>query len=448
VCVAYEKIMLNSFTTFIKDRALFKPEDKILLAVSGGIDSMVMWHLFEESGFKYGVIHCNFQLRGKDSDVDETFVRETAEKSGIRVFVKRFDTLEYARLSGISVEMAARELRYKWFEEVRLHEKYDFLATAHHQDDLIETFFINLVRKTGIRGMTGFREKSGTLIRPLLFASRAEIVYWAKEAGIIYHQDYTNDEVVFQRNFIRHEIIPRLETLNSAFRNNLSETIGNLRNVEEFYQKEVKRQIRKISNQESMNPEIYISSLMKLSFPRQVLYEWMSIYGFNHSSAEALYNNLAAESGKQYYSKTHRLVKDRNNLIITALPEDREETFYIEPGDLEIFDPVHLSLENKTGTNFKIIQDVNVACLDNSKLEFPLVIRKWKPGEYFQPLGMNGYKKISDFFTDEKLSIPEKEETWILFSSNKIVWIIGRRIDNRFKVTPDTREVLLIRLFR
>jgi tRNA(Ile)-lysidine synthase len=436
--------VIDRFTTFIREKNLFTPGDKILLAVSGGVDSMVMWHFFKEAGYTYGVAHCNFQLRGKESIRDEMLVREHAGRLGIPLHVKRFETLEHAKLSGISVEMAARELRYKWFDELRVYHHYALIATAHHQDDLIETFFINLVRKTGIRGMTGFNEKSGHIIRPLLFTTRAEIESHARESGIIYHKDSTNDEVIFQRNFIRHEIIPRLETLNSAFRTNLSETIGNLRSVKEFYLKEVKKQIRKITNPESQNPEIFISSLLKLSYPKQILYEWMSLYGFNHTQAETVYNNLAAESGKLHFSRTHRLVKGRNTLIITPIREMSEEIFYIEEGDLEIFDPVHLRLEIHESTHFKIIQDTQVACLDNGRLDYPLIIRKWLPGEYFQPLGMTGFKKISDYFTDEKLSIPEKEETWILFSGDKVVWIIGRRIDNRFKVTADTKKVLVI----
>ena len=438
--------MINRFREFVVQHQLFTPSDNILVAVSGGIDSMVLWRLFEEAGYPYAVVHCNFQLRGDDSDRDEALVREQACRMGIQIYVRRFDTLEYAGSSGISIEMAARELRYQWFEEIRSAKNFSYLATAHQRDDLLETFFINLVRKTGIRGLSGFREKSGKLVRPLLFAYRKEIETWAKENNIDFRQDRTNDETIFQRNFIRHQIIPQLEKLNPAFRVNLAATITNLRETEDFYQTEIDRQIRKISNSDSDHPEIFISQLMKLPHPRQVLFEWMCRYNFSSVMVETLFFNLGRETGRQYYSKTHRLVTDRNKLIITLLPEDTGRIYYIEEEDHELTEPVHLALEKRDAHGFELIRDPRCACLDTGKLTFPLIVRKWQAGEYFQPLGMSGFKKISDFFVDEKLSIPEKEQTWIIYSSNKVVWIIGQRLDNRFRVTPDTREVLVIRL--
>ena len=438
--------MIDRFQTYVKQHRLFDMADRILVAVSGGVDSMVLWNLFEESGYNYGVIHCNFQLRGKDSDEDETLVRNRADELGIPLFVRRFDTLEYAEASGISIEMAARELRYAWFEEIRSKHAFRYLATAHHLDDLLETFFINLVRKTGIRGLTGFREKSGTLIRPLLFTNRVEIDAWAIEKSIRFRKDATNEETVFQRNFIRHHIIPELEKLNPSFRSNLTGTMENLRRTEEFYITEINRYISRISNKESENPEIFISQLLKLPHPETVLYEWMSRFGFNASTIESLYSNLVKEPGRQYFSKTHRLVTDRNKLIITPIPEEGQQVFYIENNELEIHSPVNLMMERKKASGFAVIRDPAYACLDADKLVFPLVIRKWQTGEYFQPLGMSGFKKISDFYIDEKFSLPEKEETWILYSENKVVWIIGRRIDNRFRITPETKEVLVLRV--
>jgi tRNA(Ile)-lysidine synthase len=220
----------------------------------------------------------------------------------------------------------------------------------------------------------------------------------------------------------------------------------NLRQTEEFYRHEINRQIRKISNPESDHPEIYISQLLKLPYPEPVLFEWMNRFGFNEPIIANLYDNLVREPGKQYFSRTHRLVTDRNKLIMTPLPEEEPGLYYLEEVDLEITQPVHLSLERKSAPGFEIIRDPRCACLDADKLVFPLVIRKWQPGEYFQPLGLSGFKKISDFFTDEKLSLPEKEDTWILYSENKVVWIIGYRIDNRFKVTNETKEILVLEM--
>jgi len=383
--------MLDRFRSFIESHQLISPGEKVLLAVSGGIDSMVLWELFTRAGLDYGVIHCNFTLRGNDSDEDERLVRDQAADRALQLYVKRFDTEDYARMKGISVEMAARELRYNWFEEVRTTEGYHLLATAHHLDDLLETFFINLIRKSGIRGLAGFREKTGTLIRPLLFTCRKEIEAWATSQRVAFREDHTNNEVVFQRNYIRHEIIPR---------------------------------------------------------PRSVLFEWMSRFGFNATSAESVWAALDAEPGKRWFSPTHRLVTDRNQLIITPLTEEPEQLFYIEKDDLEIREPLHLQMELLPAEGFSIIRNPEVACLDADLLDFPLIIRKWTPGEYFQPLGMSGFKKISDFFTDEKFSLPEKENTWILYSGNKVVWIIGNRIDHRFRITPDTRKILKITLIK
>lgn len=438
--------MINRFTHFIEDNNLFKPADRVLLAVSGGIDSMVMWELFDVARYDYAVSHCNFQLRGADSDADEELVFRIAGQRGIKLFVKKFDTREYALLMGISVEMAARELRYKWFEEIRVEEKFRYLATAHHLDDLIETFFINLVRKTGIKGLTGFRPKSGHLIRPMLFTNRKEIEDYAAQKDIEFRTDKTNNELIYQRNFIRHQIIPGLEKLNPAFRNNLAGTMLNLREVEDFYQTEVNRQIKRITTHEGPYYEITVSDLMKLPHPRQVLFEWMSQFGFNPPTIEQVFINPEGDPGRQFYSKTHRLVIDRNKLVVTEATTDINQVFYIEKNDLEIFNPIHLTLYQADIDHIKIDPDPRFAFIDSDKIQFPLVVRKWNAGEYFQPLGMEGFKKISDFFIDQKLSIPEKENTWIIYSGNKVVWITGQRIDNRFKITNGTKKVLCIRL--
>lgn len=438
--------MINQFTHFIEENNLFKPTERVLLAVSGGIDSMAMWRLFEDARYDYSVIHCNFQLRGADSDADEELVVRIAEQRGIKLFVKKFDTREYALLMGISIEMAARELRYKWFEEIRTEEKFRYLATAHHLDDLMETFFINLVRKTGIKGLTGFRSKSGYLIRPMLFTNRQEIENYAAQKDIEFRTDKSNNELIYQRNFIRHQIIPGLEKLNTAFRSNLTDTMLNLREVEDFYQTEVNRQIKRITKHDGLYNEITISDLMKLPHPRQVLFEWMNQFGFNPPTIEQIFINMEGDPGRQFYSKTHRLVIDRNKLIVTDGTTDKNQVFYIEKDDLEIFNPIHLTLYQAEIEHLKIDPDPRVAFLDFDKLQFPLVVRKWNAGEYFQPLGMEGFKKISDFFIDQKLSIPEKENTWIIYSGDKVAWITGLRIDNRFKIKANTKNVFCIRL--
>lgn len=438
--------MISRFHEFISRNSLFAPGDRILLAVSGGIDSMVMWHLFEKCGYNYAVAHCNFQLRGEDSDGDEALVIRTADRLGIKLYSNRFETREYAAMMGISIEMAARELRYKWFNEIRENGKFEFVATAHHTDDLLETFFINLVRKTGIKGLTGFRPKSGHLIRPLFFTNREEIEEYSRSENVEYRTDKTNNEAVFQRNFIRHNIIPDLVRLNPAFRSNLAATISNLRDTEDFYMTEVFRQIKKITVADSPNPEIVISALLKLPHPKQVLFEWMNQFGFNPQVVEQVYMAIRGEAGRRFYSGSHRLVIGRNRLIITPADLAENRVFYIEKDDLEIFEPLHLSINWLEKKDVTIDPDPRVAFLDADRLEFPLILKKWEAGEYFQPFGMKGFKKISDFFTDMKLSIPEKEQSWILYSGNKVVWIAGYRIDNRFRISDETKNVVRIRL--
>jgi tRNA(Ile)-lysidine synthase len=438
--------MLGRFLGYIKEKHLFEPQQKVLLAVSGGIDSMVLMHLFEKSEFDYGVVHCNFQLRGNESDKDEEFVRQQVLMHGVPFFSTRFDTEDYARVNGISIEMAARELRYNYFEKIRAENNYDFIATAHHQDDLLETFFLNLSRKTGIRGLTGIKEKSGHVIRPLLFAGRREIEDFAQANFIGFREDHTNSEVIYQRNFIRHRILPVFAELNPAFKKNLSETIENLRDVEDVFSFFMQKEIKNVISLDGDEVSVSIEKLKQFAFPEVLLFELMTPYNFNANVIQQVFNSLENLPGKQFYSKTHRLVKDREHFFLTPLPEPENRIFYIERDDTELFTPFDLTMERAGAETFKIIKNSNVACLDMKKLEFPLLIRKWKTGDYFQPLGMSGFKKISDFLIDEKIPVHQKEKIWLLCSGQKVVWVMGHRIDNRFKITEETRQILKIEI--
>jgi tRNA(Ile)-lysidine synthase len=438
--------MLIKFLEYIKEKQLFEPRQKVLLAVSGGIDSMVLLHLFEKSEFNYSVVHCNFQLRGEESDEDEEFVKNQVLVHGVPFFNTRFDTEDYARVNGISIEMAARELRYNYFEKIRFENQYDFIATAHHQDDLLETFFLNLSRKTGIRGLTGIKEKSGNVVRPLLFASRKEIEDFAQKNSVGFREDHTNSEVVYQRNFIRHQILPVFSELNPAFKNNLYETIINLRDVEDVFSFFMEKERNSVISVDTDEISVSIEKLRQFAFPKVLLFEMLTLYNFNANVIQQVYKSLENLPGKQFFSKTHRLVKDREHLFITPLPEPENRMFYIEKEDIELFAPVDLTLEKTSAEDFEIIKNSNVACLDLEELEFPLLIRKWKTGDYFQPLGMTGFKKISDFLIDLKIPVHQKENTWLLCSGQKIVWVMGHRIDNRFKITAKTRQVLKIEI--
>ncbi len=438
--------MLERFIENINKKLLINSNQKILLAVSGGIDSMVMLDFFVKSGFDFGIVHCNFQLRGEESDGDEEFVKQQVLIHGIPAFFEKFDTKEYARLNGISIEMAARELRYEFFEKVRKENKFDFIATAHHSDDLIETFFLNLSRKTGIKGLTGIKEKNGNIIRPMLFANRAEIEKYAGENFIDFREDSSNSEVVFQRNFLRNKILPLFRELNPSFNKNLLGSIKNLKEVEDVYYGFFEELKQKVSSFKNDTLIIDIPRLNATNHPNLLLLEILSEYNFNSTVVNEVYSGLMSDSGKVFYSKTHRLIKDREKLFVSAREEKESKIFYIENGDIELFEPFVIDIEKLESGNFQIIKDKNIACLDLEKLQFPLLIRKWKQGDYFQPLGMTGFKKVSDFFIDEKVPIHEKENTWILCSNNKIVWIMGYRIDNRFKITTQTKSVLKIKI--
>ncbi|MGQ8337964.1 tRNA lysidine(34) synthetase TilS [Sunxiuqinia sp. A32] len=433
------------FQQYIEKEKLFSPTDKIILAVSGGVDSMVMMELFRQLNLDFVVAHCNFRLRGHESDADEIFMRDYCGENAIELFVNHFDTLEYAKLEGISIEMAARELRYNWFNELIESLQYDLLATAHHQDDLVETMLINLSRGTGIRGLSGIQPKTGKIIRPLLFANRIQIMNFASSAQISFREDSSNEELVYQRNLIRHKIIPLFEEINPAFRKNLNRTASILRETESIYQQKIEEEIDRIIVDNNDSYKISIDLLSESKSKNTVLFELLHPKGFNNDQVREIIQSLDGEAGKTFFSKTHRLVKDRKFLLLTRIEETSANRFYIEEDCLSIENPISLSFEHfEKKLDFRFSTSRQIAEFDADLLKFPLIIKKWDQGEYFQPLGMEGFKKISDFFVDEKISIPQKENTWILYSGSKVVWIIGKRMDNRFKITENTQKVFRI----
>jgi len=438
--------MFDQFIQNIEEKQLFSSNQKVLLAVSGGIDSMVLLHLFEKSGFEYGIAHCNFQLRGDESDGDEQFVRDQVQQHGIPAYFETFETTEYAQVKGISIEMAARELRYEFFERIRSEHNYDYIATAHHQDDLVETFFLNLSRKTGIKGLSGIKDKKGSIIRPLLFAGREEIEQYASLNYIEYREDSTNSQVVYQRNFLRHKILPLFSELNPSFKKNMLASVENLREAEKVYANAIEGEKERIVKEDVENTVVSIPALQGSQYAKTILLEILSEFGFNPSVIDEVFASLDTLSGKQFFSKTHRLVKDREDLFISELKNEDERIYYIEENDMELFSPLDIAIDTLDGSGFKIIKEKHIACIDMDEIQFPLLIRRWKQGDYFQPLGMTGFKKVSDFFIDQKMPIHEKENTWLLCSGKKIVWIMGHRLDNRFKVTSDTRRVLKIEI--
>jgi len=439
--------MLEAFQTYIRDEKLFAETDKLVLAVSGGADSMVLLKLFKQCNYEFCVAHCNFKLRGAESDGEEVFIRDYCGEQGIELFVKQFDTREYAQLEGISIEMAARELRYNWFEELRQQLNFDYLVTAHHRDDLIETMLINLSRGTGIRGLSGIHAKNGFVVRPLLFASREEILAYAESSKLPYKHDSSNDELIYQRNIIRHQIIPLFESINPAFRKNAAKTASILKETAAVYQQQLNGIFTGLKVEGEGICRLNIEQLKALQPQQSLLFELLHPCGFNAEQVQEIAGALDGEPGKSFFSKTHRLVKDRTELLITTLDLPKAQRYYIYEDCKSMNEPVSLQFETiAKSPAFRFSTNPMVADLDFGKLQFPLILKKWEQGEYFVPLGMSGMKKLSDFFIDEKLSIPEKESAWILYSGKKVVWVLGRRIDDRFKITRDTQQVFHISL--
>ncbi|UCG28868.1 MAG: tRNA lysidine(34) synthetase TilS [Bacteroidales bacterium] len=439
--------MLTEFKNHINRNSLFKPDDQILLAVSGGIDSMVMCDLFLKAKFNIGIAHCNFQLRGEESDGDETFVKRFATQNKIRIYTMKFDTEKHAGDHGISIQMAARELRYDWFEKIRKSKGFKFVSLAHNLDDVIETCLINLSRGTGIRGLSGIHIIKGNVIRPLLFAGREEIKKYSRENHVQFREDSSNLSVKYTRNRIRHHIIPEFTTINPNFKSGILSTISNLSDVEKIYFNMIERNRKEVVTEHKEQVAINIQKLKSLEPLSTYLYEFLRPFNFPNQSVGDIIESLDRIAGKQFYSSTHRLIKDRENLIITKLTDEECGLYYIEDNVPRISKPVEMSFKKTVRTeNILFPASGRIAWVDYDLLEFPLILRKWKTGDYFQPLGMDNSKKLSDFFVDSKMSIHEKENTWLLTCGKRIIWIVGRRIDDRFKITDKTRTILMINL--
>lgn len=439
--------LLLLFTDFISRNQLFSGTDKVLLAVSGGIDSMVMANLFLKTDNNIGIVHCNFQLRGAESDNDEKFVREFAKNSNTPFYAESFNTGKYAEEKRVSIQMAARDLRYEWFEKIRVAEGFNYIALAHNKNDVLETVLLNIARGTGLKGLTGIKNKSGNIIRPLLFATREEITKYADDHHFSYREDSSNAQVRYKRNMIRHQIIPEFEELNPDFINSFSQTIDQLKESYEIFEIAVKKEKKQTVTEIGDKTLIDIYKLRSLSHSATYLYEFLRPYHFPPQVIPDIVGSLDGISGKQFYSPTHRLIKDRDHLIITPQKKETTGKCYIDKKTEKIIQPIRLSFRK-----FSVQSDLNIpvsphtAWIDASMIEYPLILRKWKAGDYFHPLGMQDTKKLSDFFIDEKLSLVEKENLWILTSGDIIIWVVGRRIDNRFRITKSTTEILEIKI--
>lgn len=438
----------KEFKAFVDEQRLFSKDDRILLALSGGVDSVVLAELLLELGYTFSAAHCNFHLRGEESNRDAEFVIKWAERKKVKLFVQDFDTYAYMQEKGISLEMAARELRYSWFENLMQENQIDYLLTAHHADDSAETFFINLLRGTGIAGLHGILPKNGNIIRPLLFATRKSILDYAELKNIQFVEDSTNSETKFLRNKIRHRVIPMLKEISPDFDSIIRKNIERLRDTETVFRNTVENVKDEIIIRENENIKISIAELQSLNPMGIYLYEILSDYGFNESVVNNVSMVLNAESGKRFYSKTHCLLKDREYLLIYPIEKEETETEYsIDAEITSIIEPFKAKIEVLKDLNFiSVPKKANVAMLDMDLLNFPLELRHWKQGDSFVPFGMRKKKKLSDFFTSNKYSLLDKERQWLLCSGDEIVWVVGKRIDDRFKVSNSTKSVMKIEI--
>lgn len=439
--------ILKKVSQFIDANQLLQENERILVGVSGGSDSVVMLHILLKLGFECVVAHCNFHLRGEESMRDELFVEKLAESYKISYKKIDFDTIGYAKANKISIEMAARELRYNWFRSQAQLNKCTSIATAHHSDDSIETLLLNLIRGTGLKGLTGIEPKNGNIVRPLLTCSRSEIENYAQKHKLEFVTDSTNKESDFSRNKIRNIILPLMAEVNPSVKKSMAENIARLRGAWYIYAEKIAEIESEITFSKGDQFYINIEKVKSHSEPQTVLYEILQKFHFHSDVVEDVYEGLDKPAGIRFFSDTHRLLKDREYLIVDIIEPNSKLEYSIEENKTSIETPVKVELRKLSwNKEFIFSKSADKIHIDADKVKFPLTLRKWKHGDSFQPFGMKTSKKLSDFFIDEKINRNQKEELWLLESENKIVWIIGIRLDDRFKITKHTQNILEIAL--
>ncbi|WP_431109268.1 tRNA lysidine(34) synthetase TilS [Winogradskyella poriferorum] len=435
--------MLNAFKNHIEERFSFLKKSRLVIAISGGIDSVVLAHLCHKLNFNFALAHCNFNLRGKESDADEDFVLDLGEQLDVEVFVQNFDTETYAEENKCSIQMAARELRYDWFSELAQQLNFDYILTAHHADDNLETFLINFTRGTGLNGLTGIPEINGNIARPLLSFSRETIEAYAKNENIAWREDLSNASRKYLRNKLRHDVVPILKEINPQLLDSFQSTLQHLNDTADIVEDAVGDFIkRSVKNSNDTNTTFKISEFKKINNPKAYLFEMFKDYGF--SEWDDVVNLLDAETGKFIKSHSHRLIKYREYIILSKFPNGKYQPIEIRESTVISYFP-NGSLNFHTVNEFFQINK-SVIFVDQEKLKYPLELRQWQTGDVFHPIGMKGKKKVSKYLKDEKLTPIEKENTWVLTSENKIVWVVGRRADELFKVTDQTNKILKIEL--
>lgn len=438
-------LLLNKFLENIKLKNLFSSKDKLLLAVSGGVDSVVMCELCKQAEFNFTIAHCNFQLRGEESERDEEFVRGLGDKYGVEVLVKKFDTEKYASENNFSTQEAARNLRYEWFKKLinqSTNKPISHLLTAHHADDNAETIAMNFFRGTGLHGLTGIPAKNGFIKRPLLEFSKDELFAFAKDNNLVFVEDSSNQSSKYTRNYFRNEIIPVVSKIYPHVKDNLQDNINRFNEIEKLYQLSIGELKKKICKQKGNEVHIPVNKLISYN-NKALIYEIIHPFNFQEKQVEELIKLAVSDSGKFITSpdNKYRIIKHRLWFIISPVVATESVNIIIGENDKELKVSFG-SLSVEANSSLKLSTSKEIATLDAKEIKFPLLLRKWKTGDYFYPLGMKKKKKVSRFLIDSKLSKTEKENTWVIESQQRICWIVGQRIDDRFKITAKTKEVL------
>lgn len=444
--------LLQQFQQFINQEKLFQHKDRVLLAVSGGVDSMVLCHLCKQAGYDFAIAHCNFQLRGTESDADEALIQMLAGKYEIEYFIKRFDTSNYANENKESIQVAARNLRYSWFAELtdtRNGSPFKKLLTAHHANDNVETLLMNFFKGTGIAGLQGILPKSGKeqqIIRPLLFAKKEDLVQYATDNGLSFREDASNQSDKYTRNYFRNKLIPALTAVYPKVEDNLLDNINRFSEVNLLYKQAIEHLKKKLLIHNKKTLQMPVLKLLKTEALQTVLFEITKEFGFTSKQTGDIIRLLNAGSGKFIDSSTHRIIRNRKWLIISLLQSDDQSNYLIEAPDEKIQFAGQSITVKKMYRPIKIESDSFVAQVDAKEIVFPLLLRKWQQGDYFYPLGMKKKKKLSRFFIDNKLSLPQKENTWVVEMDKKIIWVVGQRIDDRFKIDAQTQDIIRMEL--
>ena len=428
---------------FITEHQLLDKQIDVLVAVSGGLDSVALLNFLVENGYKCAIAHCNFHLRGENSDLDTEFVKKLAKKYHIPLYINEFDTLKIAEQNGESIEMTARNLRYGWFDELLQNNDFQAVVVAHHQNDNAETILLNLIRGAGIRGLAGIRPIREKIVRPFLCVTRSEIMSYAQEKGLQWREDLTNLDVKFKRNQIRHKILPEIEHQNPVFVQNISKFADNIYDAIVLYNSAIESFSKQILSEDNGIFKLDIKTLFTCPAPKTLLFEILQKFDFQANTVDEIFENIYSQSGKKYFSKNYKIVKDRKKLLILKNETVDNQQFIIKQDTKFIEKPFKISFEVIDIKEIKSLKvDKNVALFDYDKIAFPLTLRTWQSGDYFLPFGLKGKQKVSDYFVNQRFSLLDKQNAWLLLSDKKIMWIVNYRTDERFKITEKTKKVL------